>query len=98
MLNGNVLSERNLVVPLDRERTKFIEGGKRKASVEDQLYKPKVSDLIDYNGQFSAFKFSQLEPNGHALQPQPFMAGISELKDAILNDSPSRTRPNNKSL
>lgn len=83
---------------MDHERTKFIEGGKRKTSVEDQLYKPKVSDLIDYKGQFSAFKFSQLEPNGHALQPQPFMAGISELKDTILNESPGRSRPNNKTL
>ena len=41
--------------------------------------KTTVGLLLDAQGNLSATKLAQLEPNGHALQPQPFMGGIAQL-------------------
>lgn len=49
-----------------------------------------MSSLIDENGNLSAAALAQLEPNGHSLLPQPFMAGISSL-DEHLNGKQSNS-------
>ena len=77
------------------ERKKFIvENPSLRKSDENKQHK--VSDLMDVKGNFNAFAFAQFEPQGHVLQPQPFMAGIQELKKELSPTSNSRPRTNKK--
>ena len=90
------------ITPIELSEVKSRDAGKRKNAVTgspnnmrpaaEPRPAPTVSNLFDHRGNFSAQALAKLEPNGHVLAPQPFMAGISVLKEQLqgVTDAPHR--------